>query len=148
MNSKKKKNARPEPSMMGAIRAIPVGLAAFGASALLTALVASVIAYATPDPGKYVFPFGLAALYLSSGVGGFVARKRSGGLSLLTGALCGIAQVAVALIISLIIPESLSAGLSPVAVFCTRLPTVGISVIGAYLASTKPKKKHRRKNHR
>ena len=145
MSSKKKKSSRPESSTVGALRALPFGLAAFAVSSLATALAASVIAYATPDPGKYVFPLGLAALYLSAVVGGFVARKRNGGLSLLTGALCGLSEVAAALLLSLLIPTSASTGLSPAAVFCTRLPVVGFSVLGAYLASAERKKKHRRR---
>ena len=145
MSSKKRKSTRPEPSPLGALCAIPLGLAAFAVSSVLTAIVASVIAYATPDPGKYVFPLGLAALYLSAGVGGFVARKRNGGLSLLTGALCGLAEAAAALLLSLLIPTSASAGLSSAAIFCTRIPIVGLSVLGAYLASAERKKKHRRR---
>lgn len=145
MSVKKKKTSRAEPSPIGSVRSLLPGLAAFGASSLLTSIAAAVIAYATSDPGKYVFPAGLTALYLSACVGGFVARKRSGGLSLLTGALCGIAQVAVTLLLSLLVPDAASSGLSPTAIFCTRLPIVGLSVLGAYLASAERKKKHHRR---
>ncbi len=143
MKNKNKKN-RPEPSAVGAIASAPFGALVFLAASLLTSLLASLLAYSTADPGKYVFPLGLVALYLSAVAGGFAAYKHHRGLALMTGFFCGLACVALSLLVSLLIPASYSPGLSPAALFFTRLPVIPMSVVGAYLASVKRKKKRRR----
>ena len=143
---KSKKKARPEPSALGAVIAAPKGAAVFTVASLILSLPASLTAYFTPDPGSYVLPCGLAALYISAAVGGFVSYKQHGGLALLTGLFCGLVSIAISLLLSLAIPIGYSMQPSPAAVFLTRLPILPISVVGACAASAKRKKKKRKKH--
>jgi len=87
---KNRKKQKAEPSALGALAAAPRGMAVFAAAALVTSFPAAIIAYATPDPGSYVLPCGLCALYISSAAGGFAAYKFHGGLALLSGLFCGL----------------------------------------------------------
>ena len=144
MKNKKKKN-RPEPSFVGAVSSAPMGALIFLAASLITSLPASLLAYSTADPGKYVFPFGLAALYLSAAAGGFASFKRHRGLALATGFFCGLACVAVSLLLSLLIPAQYSPDVSPAVLFLTRLPIILMTVLGSFIASAKPRKKRKRR---
>ena len=142
---KNKKKSRPEPSMLGALVAAPRGLLFFLISSVITAVPAALIAYLTADPGSFVFPIGLVALYISAAVGGFAAYKAHGGLALMTGAFCGLACIAASLLLSLIMPQSISPHLSGAALFGTRLPIAAMSIVGAYLASVKRTKKRKKR---
>jgi putative membrane protein (TIGR04086 family) len=130
--------------MSGALKSILPGLIVFLICALIMSFVASIIAYATYDPGQVVFPLGLLALYISSCIGGFVACRKNGGLALLTGTIFGIAAVCTTLLLALLIPTS-SPRLSVAVILCTRLPVIGISVLGAYLSTIEKRKKKRHK---
>ena len=143
---KNKKKPKAEPSVLGALAAAPRGMAVFAAAALITSFPAAIIAYATSDPGSYVLPCGLCALYISSAAGGFAAYKFHGGLALLSGLFCGLAAAALSLLLSLILPLGTSPDVSAGVLLLSRLPIILLSVIGAYLASAKRKKKKKRKH--
>ena len=142
---KNKKKNRPEPSVLGALIAAPRGLLFFLLSSVITAVPAALIAYLTADPGSFVFPTGLAALYISALIGGFGAYKSHGGLALMTGFFCGLACIAASLLLSLILPQSISPHLSGATLFGTRLPIAATSIVGAYLASVKKSKKRKKR---
>ena len=147
MKSKKKRSPRPEASAMGALKAFFTGLAVFICVAVPTVFAAAAVAILTPDPGVAVLPLGLAALYASSFAGGFAACRKNGGMALLSGAICGVGLVLITLLASLALPGSLSFDGTPTAIFCTRLPIIAASVLGAYAATVKraPKRRKRRK---
>ena len=143
MKNKKRKN-KPEPSVGGALKFSLYGVIAFIISALITSLAASLIAYSTPDPGSSLLPIGLAALYVSALIGGFVAYKFHRGLTLITGLFCGLGCIAVSLLLSLLIPGQ-TGDFSPLTVFLSRLPVIPCSVLGSFLASAKPRRRKKRK---
>ena len=147
MKSKNKRAPRPEPSFLGALKALWVGLAVFLCTSVLTSLVAAAVACTTPDPGSTVTALGLAVLYVASFFGGFATCRKNGGLALISGSLCGVALTVTTLLASLLIPDAFAFGGSPAAVLCTRLPTIALSVLGAYAATVRraPKKRRRRK---
>jgi len=141
MKNKKRKN-KPEPSIGGALKFSLYGVITFIISALITSLAAALIAYSTQDPGSSLFPLGLAALYISALAGGFAAYKCHRGLALITGLFCGLACIAVSLLISLFMPAG---DFSPLTVFLSRLPILPCSAVGAAIASVKPRKKRRKR---
>ena len=143
MKSKKKTN-KPEPSPQGALTCSLRGAAVFLLAALPASLIASLLAYGTKDPGKAVLPFGLIALYVCSCAAGFAAFKLHGGLALLTGAFCGLACIALSLLLSLVIPARFSGDFSPLSLFLSRVPILPTSILGSALASVKRKKRRKR----
>ncbi len=143
---KNKKKQKPEPSVVGALIAAPRGTAVFAASALITSLPAAIIAYSTSDPGAYILPLGLVALYISAAAGGFAAYKFHGGLALFSGLFSGLASVAISLLLSLILPLGTSPEVSPAVLLLTRAPILVLSIVGAYLASVKRKNKKKRRH--
>lgn len=108
--------------------AVGVGVGAAAAAVLL--FIAGAIVYATADPNKLVTAASMAVLAVSSFAAGFAGSKKGG--AFLTGVISGVVFAAVMLLCSLFsdggsIPSPYS--------YLVRLGAVGISALGAYLAS-------------
>lgn len=138
---KKRPHRAPEPTPRSALGAAPMGILASSLCAGILILIFAGVALAFPDVTALPGVLGYAALYVSAIVGGFVARKRCGGMILLCGLYTGGATV----LITLLISPTVGAGITFARALLTRLPIIPIAVLGGLVASYRPVKKRRRR---
>lgn len=106
---------------------------------LLFTLLGSLIAYFTPDPNRFTMALGLAASAFTALVGGFTALRIHGHSALLCGLLNGSVFIALMMLISLFFTEH-SSSYSGTVSFLLHAAFLLLSVAGAYLGLSKPKK--------
>ena len=121
-------------TLMSGLFALPV-TAVLG---LIFLTVGTWVAYSNPDPASLSTPLALAALALTSLLGGFVASRRNGGESAALCGLCGGCLFTVILfILSLLFGDgaraTMTLGLSSPAAWGIHAGVVGLEILGALI---------------
>lgn len=128
-----KRHYSPSPSPL---RAAAIGLVATILVSAVTLFFFSMIIFTTPDPGSCVLVGGLAALYISSFIGGFIAAMSDHDDALLCGLLNGAGILVLLLVLSLILPAERVSELGFWASALLHLVAIPFSMLGAYAASS------------
>ncbi len=114
-----------------------------GIGALLC-VVASLIAYFTTDPDRWIRPLGLCASYLTALLGGAAATRIHKRSALLCGLLLGCACTVLMLLPALLL-KPLSSGYSPMVSCLLHTGFFLCSVAGAYLGLPRVEKSKKRR---
>ena len=139
---KQKRHSAPTPS---SIRATGIGLAATALTSAATLLFFSMIIYTTPDPGSLVLAGGLAALYVSSFVGGLIAALNDRNEPMLCGLLNGVFTFVCLILLALVLPTQRVTSLGFWASAGLHLLAVPFSALGAYAANSLIRSRTQRK---
>ena len=138
----RQKDAKDESSPRFAlIKAILWGMGAATASGLILVTLATVLAYALPDPSAYVSPLALVALMPSMFIGGFVAEKKVGSSPLLCGILTGGSLTLFSMLLCLVMRALPSSHYQLWQSAALHFAAVAFSVLGAFAGSVKRKPK-------
>ena len=125
-------------ALMAALFALPV-TALIG---IILILIATVVAYANPDPDLLTTPLALGALGLTACLGGLVAARREPSRPILSGLLSGLLLALLLLAVSLFFGDEaraqLTIGLPPVALWGLHGVVVLAELLGAKLGSRRP----------
>ncbi len=114
-----------------------------GIGALLS-VIASLIAYFTPDPDRWVRPLGLGASFLTALLGGMVTARIHKSSALLCGLLHGCACTVLMLLTALLL-KSLASGYTPMVSCLLHTGFFLCSVAGAYLGLPRVGKSKKRR---
>ena len=145
-SKQKRRPASLEPTTGSAIFSSLFGLVAAIITLIALTVAFSFVSLMCPDPRAVSRFLGYAVLYLSSFVGGFVAYKRCGGYPLLCGASFGVLYALINWLFSLLLAptDAISIGIALI----MRVATAGVAILGSYLGSYKPKRRHSQKRRR
>ena len=135
-NTKRKKVRKHYSPSPSPIRATVIGLCATVLVSAVALLFFSMIIYTTPDPGSIVLAGGLAALYVSSFIGGFIAAMSDSGDAMLCGLLNGVGTFVLLVVLSLILPIERASELGFWASAVLHLIAIPFSMLGAYAAGS------------
>jgi hypothetical protein len=144
-SNRTKKSARAaaeSPATLQLARAVGCGLLAAIACGLVLSLVAAGIAYASADPDALILPLALGILGLTSLICGFVTRRVSRLPLLPSGGSAGLALLLLSFVLSYPFggePNSLS----PTHVWVLRGGIVALTLLGAAMGATLPKKRRK-----
>ncbi len=116
------------------------------AAVLALALLLSYLLYQTADPGKYVTPVALSALYISAFIGGFTSSRLNKGSALLCGVSVGAMLTVLTFLLSLAVNGRLSADYGLAGSLALRAAIIVCSVIGAYVGAMKKEQNKKRNN--
>lgn len=112
---------------------------------VVSAVLVSAALYALADPNRYIAPASLSLFYIASLLGGFVSVKRYKGSPLLCGLLFAAMMLVVMFVVSLILPNTLSADRPFPLEIGLRGITAALSVVGALIGSGQRKRASRKK---
>lgn len=104
---------------------------------LVSLTLAAGLAYATPDPTRYMTPCAYGALALTSLVGGILAGVRGRPGSVLAGLVSGGLWALLLTIVAAVLPSP--APISPVMPWLARLFVIALHLLGAWLTRPRPK---------
>ena len=145
--SKRRVSAEEKDANIGtAIISALYGLVPALIAVVVLSLAFSAISLLCPDPREVSKISGYAVLLISSFVGGFLSYKRCGQYPL----VCGLAFGGIYLVLhclASLVPIS-EATLRSGFVWMFRLIALAIAIVGAFLGTYKPKKRHRAKRKR
>lgn len=145
INTARKKAKRHSAASPSPVRATGLGLAATAITSVLTLLFFSMIIYTTPDPGSIVLPGGLAALYVSSFVGGLISALNDRNEPMLCGLLNGVFTFVALILLALVLPIQRVSSLGFWASAGLHLIAVLFSLLGAYAANSLIRSRTQRK---
>ena len=146
-DSKKRKKQRESDGVSRIVGACGAGVVSAILSILALSVASAFVACLGSDPDALVSYLGIAALYISSLVCGFVSARRCGENWL----VCGFSSGAVLMIFlwaaSYLFERELSGNYPTFAVLGMRALTVFMSALGAYISDylSKRKRAHRRR---
>ena len=119
-------------------------LISFSVSVLLAALI-SALALNSADPLSIIRPAALAVLYLSSFSSGFVCMKRVRESAIVCGTLSGAVLMLTFLLVSLLLPDSLSSPHPFALSLSLHSLIILFSILGSYTAKNGLSKRRKRK---
>lgn len=136
---------KEEPTPSALAKHLFKSLAVTLATALLSLLLLSTVAYLSEDPSTLLLPFGLIAAALTALVGGFTSVRLHKKSALLCGLCNGCAMMAIMLVISLFFRSAASMH-SPLLSCLLHAGYLLLSVLGAFAAL--PRTAHAAGKHR
>lgn len=120
------------PAILKVFKSCFFGLVAFVALGVLSTLVATAVAYASPDPDSLSSLVSLIAILPPAFVGGLLTSKKAGEAPLLCGVLFALVITVTSLLLSLIFREASSNDQgSLLTSLLLRIPAIGAAVLGA-----------------
>lgn len=142
-----------ESAEAGLLRVLSAALFALPVTALVGAvllLIVTAVAYANPDPDSLTTPLSLAALGLTSVLGGLVAARRGRGKCLLCGLTLGLLWTLLLVGFSLLFGDEarrqLTLGLSSLLSWLVHGGVIFLSALGGKMGGRRaPKSKHRQR---
>ena len=115
---------------------------------IVSALLVSAALYTLADPNRYIAPASMTLIYIASLLGGFVSVKRYKGSPLLCGLLFAVMMLVATLIVSLVLPNTLSFDRPFPLEIGLRGIAAALSVVGALIGSGQRKKTHVKRKRR
>ena len=138
-------SAREEITAAPIIKGIVGGLFVYALVGVALTLISAAILLATPDPDSLILPFSIASQLIATFVGGILSSRRAGGYPLVCGLLFGACVTVISMLFSLLLPDSLSAGLSFIGAIGFHLPAILSGLLGSAAGSIKKRDKRARK---
>lgn len=115
---------------------------------VVSAMIVSAALYTLADPNRYIAPASISLFYIASLLGGFVSVRRYKGSPLLCGLLFAAMMLVGMFIVSLLLPNALSADRPLPLEIGLRGIAAALSVVGALIGSGQRKKTSSKKKRR
>ena len=139
-----KRTEHSEGSVKKFIKSVVIGSISSMLIAVILSFVLSAVALAFSDPNEVISALSLSALILASFCGGFITLKMNSSSALACGLITGTITLLFCVFLSFIFPKGDgTANALGVIVFRAVIPIT--SLLGAYVALSKPKPKRRGK---